>query len=397
MRAPRPHARTRRHLGGRGPVPGGTRLTEEEISRFREEIRALDRSLVELTARRLALAKRVGELKGAAKQPIRNFVVEAEAIRLVRDAAARLGVRPEVAEELLKLQISESLRVQEKDRAQRSRPEGAAGKALVVGGAGNMGRWFVEFLESKGYQTSISDPRGAPPGRPVVSDVPGHASEFDVILLATPPSATSDVLRSLAGRTSALILDIASLKAPVEAALRELATRGANVASVHPMWGPRTEILAGRNVAICDLGVPEAQRAARKLFEDTAANVVEVPLDEHDRFMALVLGLPHAVNLVFGHALASRGTPFAEVAHLGGPTFQDQVHVSAEVASENKDLYYEIQRLNPHTVEVLSSLRQSLDELEAALARPETFRSYMSKADSYFRSAASADAAERKT
>ena len=310
-----------------------------DIDRLRDEIRALDKALVELTARRLQLAKRVGELKQTVKQPIRNFVVEAEAIRLVREAAQKLDVRPELAEELLKLEIAESLRVQEKDRLQRSRPEGTAGKALVVGGAGNMGRWFVEFLESKGYACSVADLRGAPPGRPQVASVPAAAAQFDIILLATPPSVTSDVLRSLAGKTSALIIEIASLKAPVIDALRELAASGASVASIHPMWGPKTEILAGRNVAICQLGAREPEQAARKLFEDTAANIVELPIEEHDRFMALVLGLPHAVNLVFGHSLASRGMPFAELSDLGGPTFQKQFAVSAEVASENKDLY----------------------------------------------------------
>lgn len=369
--------------------------SEAEIDRLRDEIRALDKALVELTAKRLSLARRIGELKRQVKQPIRNYVVEAEAIRLVREAAEKLHVRPDLAEELLKLEISESLRVQEKDRVLRSRPEGTAGKALVVGGAGNMGRWFVEFLESKGYQCSVADLRGPPPGRPQVADVPAAAAGFDIILLATPPSATSDVLRSLRGKTSGLILEISSLKAPVIEALRELAASGANVESIHPMWGPKTEILAGRNLALCSIGKRAQSGAARKLFENTAANLVEMPIEQHDRFMALVLGLPHAVNLVFGHSLAAQGTPFAEVSGLGGPTFQKQVSVSAEVASENKDLYYEIQRLNPHTAEVLSSLRQSLDELDAALARREDFRVYMAQADSYFRPAASADAAER--
>lgn len=369
-------------------------MSAEEIDRLRQEIRALDQALVETTAKRLQLAKRVGELKQAEHQPIRNYVVEAEAIHLVREAARRLGVRPEIAEEILKLEISESLRVQEKDRLGRSRPVGAVGKALVVGGAGNMGRWFVEFLESKGYETSVADVRGAPPGRPHVADAGAAAGGFDIIILATPPSATSSVLASLQGRTSGLVIDIASLKAPVDAALRDLARGGAQVASIHPMWGPKAELLAGRNLVVCEFGAPHAAAAARKLFEDTAANIVEMPLDEHDRFMGLVLGLPHAVNLVFGHALAARGVPLAEIAKLGGPTFQKQLSVSAEVAGENKDLYYEIQKLNPHTREVLAGLRRSLDELESSLARPEDFRSFMSKADTFLHAKEGAQAPE---
>jgi chorismate mutase/prephenate dehydrogenase len=330
----------------------------------------------------------VGELKQTRHQPIRNYAVEAEAIQLVRRSAERLGIRPEIAEELLKLEISESLRVQEKDRLGRIRPVGTVGKALVVGGAGNMGRWFVEFLESKGYETSIADVRGAPQGRPHVTDVPAAARGFDIIVLATPPSATSGVLRSLEGRTSALIIDIASLKAPVSDALHELAQSGARIASIHPMWGPNAEILAGRNLIICDTGQRSSAQAARKLFEDTAAHLVEMPIEDHDRFMALVLGLPHAVNLVFGHTLAGNGIALHDVAQLGGPTFQKQMGVSAEVASENKDLYYEIQNLNPHTPDVLAGLRRSLDELEASLASKEDFRSFMSKADEFLNTAA---------
>lgn len=356
-----------------------------EVARLREQIRALDRDLVELTAKRLALARRVGDLKRDMGQPIRNYVVEAEALRLVREAALALGVNATAAEELLKIEIRESLRVQEKDRVSRkARAAGTSGKALVVGGAGNMGAWFCEFLESLGHEVHVADPRGSPQGRPLVQDVPADAARYDLVLLATPPSATGAALKSLHGRTRGLVVDIASLKAPHAAELRELAASGAKVASLHPMWGPKTDLLASRNVVVCDCGDPQAVREARALFEDTAANLVEMPLEEHDRFMGLVLGLPHAVSLVFGHALAAQPTPYAEVTHLGGPTFQKQVGVSREVASENKDLYYEIQRLNPHTAQVLDGLRRSLDELEASLASREAFRAYMGRAQAWF-------------
>ena len=359
------------------------RLTDE-LAALREQIRALDRELVALTARRLALARRIGELKRGLGQPIRNYIVEAEALRQVRDEAERLGVRGPLAEELLKLEIRESLRAQERDRAaSRVRDAGAAGRALVVGAAGNMGRWFVEFLESMGYQVAGADPRGAPAGRAEVRDVPAEAGAFDLVLLATPPSATAETLRSLRGRAQGVVMDIASLKAPHARELRALAEAGARVTSIHPMWGPSADLLANRNLVVCDCGSQEANQAARKLFADTAARVVEMPLEAHDRFMGLVLGLPHAVNLAFGHALASQPTPFSDVSALGGPTFQKQVGVAREVANENKDLYFEIQKLNPHTGEVLSGLRRSLEELEASLADREAFRRYMARGQAW--------------
>jgi chorismate mutase/prephenate dehydrogenase len=247
-----------------------------------------------------------------------------------------------------------------------------------------MGRWFVEFLESMGHDVAVADPRGAPPGRRHVADPVAAAKDFELVLLATPPSATAGVLQSLAGKTRGLVVDIASLKSPHLGALRALAATGTRVASLHPMWGPSADLLAGRNLVVCDCGNAEAARAAKALFEHTAAHVVEMPLEEHDLHMGLVLGLPHAISLAFGHALASQDIPFARVRHLGGPTFQKQVGVSREVADENKDLYHEIQRLNPHTAEVLAGLRRSLDELEAAVADRAAFRAYMEKAQRFY-------------
>ena len=350
----------------------------DELETLRDEIRALDRQLVEVTARRLELARRVGDVKRDRGLPIRNYVVEAEAIKLARDLAEKLGVRPDSAEEMLKLEIRESLRVQEQDRAAKTRAASTGARALVIGGAGNMGRWFVEFLESKGYDVAVSDPRGGS-----VKDVASEAQRADLVIVATPPSATASVLSSLKGARG-IVMDIASLKAPHAEALRALAASGTRATSLHPMWGPKADLLAGRNVVVCDCGSAEANAAGRALFADTAANIVELPLGEHDRFMGLVLGLPHAVSLLFAHALAEQPLALDDVTHLGGPTFQKQVAVAREVASENKDLYYEIQKLNPHTPDVLQGLRRSLDALEASLAAREEFRAYMSRGESWF-------------
>lgn len=363
--------------------------TDNDLARLRDEIRAVDRALVELTAKRLALARQVGEIKQQDGQPIRNYSVEAEAMRLVREAADKLGVPRETAESLLKLEIRESLRVQERDRVRRARTStGDAGRAIVIGGAGRMGRWFVEFLESKGYACRVIDPAG--PERAL----PDGPLAADVILLAAPPSESARVLDEIAGRTGrALVLDIASLKTPLAGALRKLASSGARVASIHPMWGPATDLLADKNVVVLDCGDAEAAEAAAKLFEDTAARVTRMPLDEHDRFMGIVLGLPHALNLAFGHALATGATTRDDVATLGGPTFQKQLAVAREVANENKDLYFEIQKLNPHTPDVLRALQRSLEDMEAALRERSEFRRYMTEAQAWFEDG---DAKERQ-
>ncbi|HEX2022658.1 MAG TPA: prephenate dehydrogenase/arogenate dehydrogenase family protein [Candidatus Thermoplasmatota archaeon] len=356
----------------------------DELARLRDEMRALDREILALSARRLDTARRIGDLKRAQGQPIRNYAVEAEALRLAREAARDAGLREAFAEDVVKLEIRESLRAQEKDRASRARPAQGSRRALVVGGSGAMGRWFVDFLEGQGFAVAIADPREGPPGRPRTAEIPAGRLPHDLVLLATPPSATPGALAALAGRTDGVVADIASLKAPHEKELRALAASGARVTSLHPMWGPSADLLASRNLVVCDCGSPEANAFAKKLFEDTAARIVEMPLAAHDAFMGSVLGLPHATSLVFGNALARLGPSHADLAGLGGPTFEKQVAVAREVASESRALYYEIQRLNPHTPRVLAGLRASLEEMEAALADRARFAAYMDRARAWF-------------
>lgn len=356
-----------------------------DIETLRRRIRAIDQEVVRLAAERTRLAREVGDIKAGQGLPIRNYAVEAEALRMVRDEAKRSGFPPGPAEDVVKLLIRESLHAQELDRRAHTRALSPGGRsALVVGGAGQMGRWFADFLDSKGFAVSIADPRGAYNGLPLVKDVAASAHAFDLVLIATPPSAVAGALRDVVGRCEGLIFEIGSLKSPFLKDLKEAVASGATLTSVHPMWGPSTELLANKNVVVCDCGNATANRAARALFEDTAANIVDMPLEAHDAYMARVLGLPHALNLLFGKAMRAQGMTLEALDHLGGPTFQKQMAVAREVARENKDLYFEIQHLNPHTEEMLEVVKRSLQEFEAALSAREAFRSYMTEAEAFF-------------
>ncbi|HVL48044.1 MAG TPA: prephenate dehydrogenase/arogenate dehydrogenase family protein [Candidatus Thermoplasmatota archaeon] len=351
-----------------------------DLAKMREEIKRLDADIVRLAAGRVALARSIGEAKRAMGLPIRNYAVEAEVIADARAQATSLGLDPGLAEETMKLLIAEALRAQERDRRSASKASATGSRALVVGGRGAMGSWFCEFLDSKGMSVAVSDPRGAHANYAAVGDYRDAAGSFDVVVVAVPPAAAANVLDRLEGATEGLVFDIASLKSPLAGALRRLAAKGMNVTSVHPMWGPSTDLLASRNLVLCDCGASDATRAARALFEDTAANLVDVPLEEHDTYMAYTLGLPHALNIVFSEAARSSPYPLAALAPLGGPTFTKQTRVAAEVAHENAELYRQIQKLNARTPDVYAALREALARLEASLDDEAAFRAIMEDA-----------------
>ena len=160
-----------------------------------------------------------------------------------------------------------------------------------------------------------------------------------------------------------MIFDIGSLKSPLIEPLRRLAEGGAKVTSLHPMFGPDTELLSGRHVLFMDVGSPAATLEARQLFASTMAQQMQMPLEEHDRLIAYVLGMSHALNIAFFTALAESGEAAPRLADLSSTTFDAQLDVAARVARENPHLYFEIQSLNPHGLPALEELRKAMDRL----------------------------------
>jgi chorismate mutase/prephenate dehydrogenase len=145
--------------------------------------------------------------------------------------------------------------------------------------------------------------------------------------------------------------------------LEALAASGCRVCSVHPMFGPDEIGLSGRHILFVDIGNAEALAEARALFAHTAADCVDLSLEEHDEVMAWVLGLSHLVNIAFASALAESGEAVPLLRQISSSTFNAQLKVAGQVVSENPHLYYEIQQGNEMTGEVVDHFRRVLDGL----------------------------------
>lgn len=337
------------------------------LDELRTELTDLDGRLVELVARRQALSEQVATVKRATGRATRDFGREREVILRGRNTASRLGVSPDLVESLLRQLIQSSLTTQEQARV-AAQAHGSGKRALVIGGHGKMGGWFAEFLASQGFRVAIADPRGGLPGFDTVAAWENDPLDFDLIVLATPLSATTRLLELLAQRAPrGLIFDLGSLKTPLRAGLDALVKAGCRVTSLHPMFGPDTELLSGRHVIFIDLGNPDALQEAQELFAPTMAERVVMGLDEHDRLIAYVLGLSHALNIAFFTALADSGEAAPRLAQLSSTTFDAQLDVASRVAAESPDLYFEIQNLNDYGGESLLALQQAVERLIATV------------------------------
>ena len=342
-----------------------TRLLE-----LRDQIGQLDRDLVNLAARRVALAREAGELKRQLRLSIVDYAQERVVLDRAREAASRTGLDPSVAEALVATLIRTSVSAQDRDSV-KGASAGAGKRAVVVGGEGRMGRWFVRFLTDQGYLVGSLDPQAPADEQAWARDALASA---DLIVSAAPPVATAQLYDAWAASPPAgVIVDIASIKTPLIDSIRRLQQAGARVASIHPMFGPSVVLLRECDVVICDTGDAAAEAEAAKLFEPTTARVLKMPLDEHDRLMADVLTLAHATAIAFALALPGTASP------VRSTTLAALERLSANVVRESPDVYFEIQARNPHSARAIARLSAAVARVGEVVTAQDAdrFRSLM--------------------
>jgi len=358
-----------------------------ELPDLRRELARIDHDLIALIAQRQSLASEIGEAKRRLGRPTRDFDQEREVLERARATATELGVSPDLAEQLVLSLIRSSLTVQEQEHV--AAIGGGSGKrVLVIGGAGKMGRWISGFLQSQGYTVEVADPAGAITGFAHRYEWSESPLDHDMIVVAAPLRISNAILSGLAARRPAgVVFDVGSLKSPLRPGLTALAAAGVRVTSIHPMFGPGTELLSGRHVIFVDLGSPEATAAVRALFAPTMATTVDMDLESHDRLIAYVLGLSHALNIAFFTALTESGEAAPRLAGLSSTTFDAQLAIAGAVAEENPHLYFEIQSLNDYGADALGALAAAVERLRSVVRDQDEagFAALMERGRAYLR------------
>lgn len=347
-------------------------MAESQLSQLRASLRRTDAQIQTAIGQRLKIARMIGEAKRARRLPVRDYEVEREVVARWRTAMERIEVPPERGEALARWLVEEASRVQEEvGEAPAARRRSA--DILVIGGAGAMGRWLAEFFRSSGHRVAIHDPRPGPESPRELeqaADLPTAARSADVIVVATPMRAAPSVYRELwKSRTRATIFDILSIKAPLLPSIRRGHRAGFHLTSVHPLFGPSTRTLSGRNLLVLDCGDARANGVAEDLFRRSSLSVHVLPIERHDALMAEVLALPHATSLLFSLALVRAAHAPGELARAAPTSFARQAEVARIVTGENPQLSYDIQALNPDSEALFGRMAAALETLRAVVRR----------------------------
>ena len=262
----------------------------------------------------------------------------------------------------------------------RTHGRGHLNGPVVVVGTGLLGTSIGLGLRGRGVAVFLSDP--SPTNQAVAVDIGAglplarlDGEQPELVVVAAPPDVTADVVqRALADYPGATVVDIASVKAGIQAELR---ARGADLSryvGTHPMAGreksgpvaARGELFTSMPWVLCpsEETLPQALQAARALAGDLGAVVSEFGAEEHDEAVALVSHVPQVVSSLVASRL--QGTPLHALS-LAGNGLRDVTRIAAS----DPTLWVQILGANADkVVEILHGVREDLNRLIGTLENP---------------------------
>lgn len=341
------------------------------VEELRKKVRCIDLEIVRLIGERLDITQRIGEEKSKANIPLRNWEVEKE----VMDNAVSLADEHKISQEVVKAIMYHLLRESriQQEMIHYSSYQGDRENILVIGGLGDMGMWFCRFFQNQGHAVRIYDIKGSSgSSREFTSfdDLEQALKETTYVLIATPLDEVPMMIEAVVDLNyKGIIFDIASLKGHIKDTVDLARGRGGAIASAHPLFGPNVRTLSDKVICICDCGHHEATENVKKLFQNTAASLITISLEEHDRLISYILGLSHIVNIVFIKTLMSGGYTSRDLRKVASTTFLAQMRTASSVIEENPALYYAIQRLNPFKEDLYDNLKKSLHDIVGCIIK----------------------------
>ncbi|MEM6161985.1 bifunctional chorismate mutase/prephenate dehydrogenase [Erwinia sp. P6884] len=323
-----------------------------ELTALRDKIDEVDKALLDLLAKRLDLVAEVGEVKSRYGLPI--YVPERETSMLAsrRQEAERLGVPPDLIEDILRRVMRESYS-SENDKGFKTlcptlRP------VVIVGGKGQMGRLFEKMLTLSGYQVRILDKEEWPQSESLLSDA-------GMVIISVPIHLTEEVIAELPSLPEDCILvDLSSVKnSPLQAML---AAHSGPVLGLHPMFGPDSGSLAKQVVVWCDGRQPEAYQWFLEQIQVWGARLHRTSAVEHDQNMAFIQALRHFATFAYGLHLAEENVQLDQLLALSSPIYRLELAMVGRLFAQDPQLYADIIMSSESNVALIKRYYQRFGE-----------------------------------
>jgi prephenate dehydrogenase len=226
----------------------------------------------------------------------------------------------------------------------------------LIGGSGQMGRWFQRFFTDQGLTVLAADLDT----RQTPHEV---AAQADVVMLSVPIPKVVAIIQDIAPhlRPDAALMDNTSVKLrPLDAMLKAFP---GEVVGTHPLFGPKEKSIEGRTVVLCPGRGKRWFDWLKDLLEKAGARVKVTSAKEHDRLMAVVQGLSHFVLIALEKSIRQLGVSPQDLEDFSTPTFATLHRLAQRLLSQDSQLYACIQVANPANRPALVALEDAVADI----------------------------------
>ncbi len=201
-------------------------------------------------------------------------------------------------------------------------------KMLVVGNGG-IGSLFGEFFREFGLKVESYDCLDE---RSTINA--NQIDAFDIILISVPMQSIKDVVR-LNFKKDALLVDVSSVKSMAE----PLYKLGNPILSLHPMFGPGSQVTGGHIIVVGDVPDERAEYLL-DMLKHGGAKLHFLTLEEHEKEMKLLQALPHLLLMFNAYLMIERGS--IENISMASPLARIMHQLVSRMVEQDPSLYYYI-------------------------------------------------------
>lgn len=349
---------------------------EQKLAVLRDQIDDIDSQLVDLLAQRLAVTTQVGKLKSQVGMPIYAPEREAHLLAKRREQAVKHGVSPELVEDILRRMMRDSYISQDSSGYQCINPD--CKKVVVIGGAGQLGKIFVDLFQRSNYHVEILEQEHWPQSNNILKDA-------GLVLVAVPIRITSMIIQQLNSLADDCILaDVTSIKStPLYEMLK---VHQGPVVGLHPMFGPDVTGLVRQTIIACEGRHAHKYHWLLEQFRVWGAKIYPVDAEAHDQAMAMVQVMRHFSTIVYGYHLMTEGADLNQLIEMSSPIYRLELMMVGRLFAQDPVLYTDIIFANSDNIAMMKRFAYRFLELleEVELGDKDEFIRLFSQVADWF-------------
>jgi len=229
---------------------------------------------------------------------------------------------------------------------------------LIVGGIGAFGSIYAKLLKKNKFNIFIKDidkeqtkffceEKG-------FNNFEENYKEIDIIIISVPnsvaPIVVSEISKNAFKKT--LICDFCSVKSNIVKELEKLKDKDFELASIHPMHGPRISSIKAYPVVTIEIKTGKNYEKLINFFKTEKVNLIKSTAQEHDKILSIVQGLTHYTQIVSAQTIKESNIDMKKLCMFASPNFDLFVTLISRVLLQNPTLYSQIQIQNPFNTEM---------------------------------------------